>query len=126
MPSTVLIVEDDPELGSIFYEILTDYIQMGLETEWITDGQQALARLKESVPDLVMLDLHLPGISGLNVLKYIRSDERLARTVVVVITADITGARAAEELADKVLVKPIGIDQIISFVTQTLGADADK
>ncbi len=124
MQPVVFIIEDDPELGSIFSEILTDYMEIGLQTEWITNGDQAITRLQESSPNQVVLDLHLPGVSGLDILKYIRSDTRLEKTAVMVVTADVIGAVIAQELADVVLIKPTGIDQIMSTAKQLLGIES--
>ena len=79
-----LIIEDEEVLA----EIYTVALQMaGFETEVVGDGQQALTRLAEIVPTLVILDLHLPRVSGAEILHHIRGDERLSNTKVILATA---------------------------------------
>jgi two-component system response regulator MtrA len=102
------VVEDDPQLSQIFTLTLSE----SFETETITDGAQALVRLSEVVPHLVVLDIHLPGADGAQILHAIRADSRFDATRVILATAD---ARQSEELQDKadiVLLKPISIKQL--------------
>jgi CheY-like chemotaxis protein len=104
----VLIIEDDPTLGEIFSITL----EGDFETEIIADGQAAVARLADVVPALVILDLHLPGLSGPEILTKIRADERLAKTRVILATADNHRANLIESQADMVLLKPISPTQL--------------
>ena len=102
------IVEDDPQLSKIFsISLQTDFV-----TEVANDGGSALARLAEIVPALVVLDLHLPSISGKEILIYILSEARLANTHVIICTADERQAQALEEKADIVLLKPVSPTQL--------------
>ena len=80
-----LIIEDDIDLGTIFAEAIK---AAGFDTQIIPDGKQAAERLTELTPVLVILDLHLPHVSGRELLEQIRADDRLANTNVVVTTAD--------------------------------------
>lgn len=105
-----LIVEDADELGDTFAEIFREETDMQIEV--IQDGHKALERILATAPELVLLDIHLPHVSGLEILDRIRDDPRLAATKVVVITADMIRAEEAKGKADMVLVKPIGFDQI--------------
>jgi CheY-like chemotaxis protein len=104
-----LIVEDDEDLSVIFSEALN---AAGFQTETVRNGQLALDRLHTFTPDVISLDMHLPGVSGLDILKYIRSEKRLAMTNVVVTTADAVMAEQVRETADFVLVKPITFSQL--------------
>jgi CheY-like chemotaxis protein len=105
-----LIVEDDVDLSIIFSE---SFKAAGFEAEIIRDGQVAARRLAETVPDVVALDLHLPNVSGEEILDQIRADERLIETHVIITTAD---PRMAEPLVDRgatlVLIKPISFSQL--------------
>jgi CheY-like chemotaxis protein len=86
--------------------------EAGYETEIIGDGVLALERLTESVPDLIVLDLHLPGASGEQILKFIRSEPRLEKTKIIVATAD---SNLAEKLASEStisMLKPISFTQL--------------
>lgn len=104
-----LIVEDDPELSDIFNLTLRG---IGLETEIVRDGQQALDRLGDIVPDIVLLDINLPHVSGLEIMEHIKADLRLADSLVVVITANPQAAIILDGQADLVLIKPVSFQQI--------------
>jgi len=103
------IIEDDEDLSIIFSEALN---AAGFQTQMIRDGRLALEQLMESKPKVVILDMHLPGLSGLEILKYIRTDERLALTNVVVTTADAVMAEQVRDIADLALIKPITFGQL--------------
>ncbi|HEX9922883.1 MAG TPA: response regulator [Anaerolineae bacterium] len=104
-----LIIEDDQDLATIFSEALqaAEY-----ETEIIQDGRLALERLADTQPAVVVLDLHLPQISGKKVLDQIRSAKHLAATRVILATADPFMAESLREIADLVLIKPISFGQL--------------
>ncbi len=103
-----LIIEDDPTLNEIFTLTLgTDF-----ETETILDGDTAMSRLADVVPALVVLDLHLPGKPGREILASIRADARLSETRVILATADRQQADLINEQADIVLLKPISPTQL--------------
>jgi two-component system cell cycle response regulator DivK len=104
-----LIVEDDPDLSDIFSEAVK---AAGFETEIILNGRLAMERLRLVVPQLVILDMHLPEVSGKDILAYIHSDERLKKTVVVVATADALMGEQMRDQADFVLIKPITFAQL--------------
>jgi DNA-binding response OmpR family regulator len=104
-----LIIEDDSQLADIFtYALQT----AGFETETIQDGQTARARLADTAPTVVVLDLHLPHVSGEELLRQIRADKRLAQTRVILATADALTASHLRQDADLVLLKPISVSQL--------------
>jgi DNA-binding response OmpR family regulator len=105
------IVEDDPQLSQIFTLTLSE----SFETEAITDGAQALVRLSEIVPHLVVLDINLPGASGAQILDSIRADSRFDATRVILATANPRQADELRDKADIVLLKPISIIQLRDF-----------
>lgn len=113
----VLIVEDDEELGTIFAEILD---MAGVPAELARDGREALDILAEAEPDLVILDLHLPEVSGPDVLAYIRRQQRLGNTRVIIASADVARAEQLREQVDLVLVKPVGFDEILNVAERFL------
>ena len=104
-----LVVEDDIDLSTIFAEALK---AAGFRVQVIRDGQKAAEQLTSVAPDVVVLDLHLPQVSGEELLDRIRTDERLVATRVVVTTADARMAEMLHEKADLVLVKPISFTQL--------------
>lgn len=104
-----LIVEDDDEQVSIFNEALR---RAEFETEIAQNGELALARLAETTPALVILDLHLPHVSGREILSHIRASDRLADTRVIIATAAPSTAELVRHDADLVLIKPISFIQL--------------
>jgi DNA-binding response OmpR family regulator len=101
-----LIVEDDQMLADIFARMLNgiDY-----RTEIVRDGQVASAWLSEFIPDLLVLDLHLPYLSGEEILKQVKNDKRFIATRIMIISAD---AAMASYLSDQVtmsLIKPVDV-----------------
>jgi CheY-like chemotaxis protein len=109
-----LVIEDNDKLSQIFSLTL----QTEFEIEAITDGKAALQRLSEIVPDLIILDLHLPNVSGHELLKYVRADARMAKTRVILTTADERQSEALQDLADIVLLKPISPVQLRELATR--------
>jgi len=104
-----LIIEDDADQAAIFAEALR---LAELETEIIVDGAVAAARLREVVPKVVVLDLHLPHVSGETLLHQIRSTLALAQTRVILATADPVMAEGLSLEADLVLIKPVSFSQL--------------
>lgn len=102
-----LIIEDEIDLADIFSAALE---AAGFTTETITDGDIALARLQEIEPQVVILDLHLPGTDGMQILAYLRTEARLEKTHVIIASADAALAQTLE--ADLVLLKPISFGQL--------------
>jgi DNA-binding response OmpR family regulator len=104
----VFVVEDDPKLT----KIITFTLQENFEIETCSDGSLAVERLKQIVPDIVILDLNLPGVSGREVLERIRADARLANTRVILTTADERQAETLNNEADLILLKPVSPTQL--------------
>ncbi len=104
-----LIIEDDKKLSIIFEQAMK---MAEFETEVVQDGRLALTRLAEITPSVVILDLHLPGIPGWEILQKIRADKRLAKTRVMLATADPITAETLRPEADLVLLKPISFSQL--------------
>jgi two-component system, cell cycle response regulator DivK len=110
-----LIIEDDPKLCTIYDTVVT---QAGYATEIIRRGDEALKRLSAVSPSLILLDIHLPYVSGLELLKVIRATEALVKVPVIVLTADLYMADSAEELADYVLIKSFGVSRLRELVAK--------
>jgi two-component system, cell cycle response regulator DivK len=110
-----LIIEDDPKLSTIYDTVVT---QAGYTTETIRRGDEALKRLSTVSPSLILLDIHLPYVSGLELLKVIRATEALVKVPVIVLTADLYMADSAEELADYVLIKSFGVSRLRELVAK--------
>jgi two-component system cell cycle response regulator DivK len=84
MAKKVLIVEDNELNMKLFHDLLD---AQGYETLQTREGLQALALAREHHPDLILMDIQLPEISGLEVTKWLKEDEDLASIPVVAVTA---------------------------------------
>jgi DNA-binding response OmpR family regulator len=106
---TVLICEDDPNLRTLVRLALGD----GYRFFEAPDGPSGLALAERTDPDLIVLDLMLPGRSGLDVLRELRSGDDFAETRVIVISAwSDSDAAAIEAGADRFLAKPFDPDEL--------------
>jgi DNA-binding response OmpR family regulator len=105
---SALIIEDDPALN----EIMAITLKADFEIETCIDGKAGLARLREVTPHIVVLDLNLPGASGREILTTIRSNERFAKTRVIITTADERQAETMTDEVDIVLLKPVSPVQL--------------
>ncbi|WPJ94640.1 response regulator [Coraliomargarita algicola] len=120
---SVLMVEDN--VPNLYYQtrILK---RMGYELTTATDGREALDKYKPDLYDVVLLDLHMPGIDGIDVLKSIRQGEARSgatRVPVIVLTADLlksTQAVCREHGADEFVSKPVNADDLQRKITDVL------
>lgn len=108
-----LIVEDDRDIVALFRHVLD---VAGYQTEIVLDGKDAMDRLSVMRPNIVLLDLQLPRMSGVEILKRMRDDERLMRVPVVVITAYAPYADSLPVEPDLLLLKPVDINQLSNLV----------
>jgi DNA-binding response OmpR family regulator len=104
----VFIVEDDPKLNNI--ALIT--LEADFKVENFLDGNSAIQRLDQFAPQLVVLDLNLPGSSGRDILKKIRGNQQFANTRVILTTADERQAETLTEDADIILLKPVSPGQL--------------
>jgi DNA-binding response OmpR family regulator len=111
------IIEDDAKLGNVF-SLALQLVQ--IDAELIADGKTALTRLNETTPDLIILDLHLPYVSGDEILRVIRANDRLAQVPVILATADSRQADYLQEQAEIVLLKPISPKQLAELAFRLL------
>jgi len=115
-----LIIEDEVNLTDIFSRVLD---MANFQTDSVLSGEAASQQLTATVPDLVLLDLHLPRVSGQAILHQIRADRRLVNTKVIIVSADVVTAKALNHQADAVLFKPIGIHELLDVVTNIFPTD---
>jgi two-component system phosphate regulon response regulator PhoB len=104
-----LIIEDEPGLSEIYVHAME---AAGFTPQAFLDGAEALNALKTLKPVVIVLDLHLPGVMGDEILKYVRSEERLAQTKVIVISADSQMAGMLDATTDLTLLKPVSYFQL--------------
>lgn len=125
MTERMLIVEDHPTMREALRLVLESE---DLEIVEAGDGTTALELARRDPPDLVLLDLHIPGTSGEEVLAALKADPSTARARVIVVTA--TGeegrARALAVGADAYFTKPFSPSALLQAVEQARGGPAPR
>ena len=106
---SALIVEDNKDLADIFAMALQT---AGFETQIAEAGDIALTQLTSITPDIVVLDLNLPRVPGMEVLHHIRANPRLENVQVIIATAYPRMAENLQEEADLILLKPVSFVQL--------------
>jgi CheY-like chemotaxis protein len=123
MPHSVLVADDDESMRHIIADILTE---AGNTVACATDGADAIHQLGGPAPDLMILDLLMPGTSGWDVLEFMEERPRLSTIPVVVLTA--YGSSGEIPTGRPVIHKPVDPDLLLQLVEELLsqGDDARK
>lgn len=121
MGASILVVDDNPDN----VEILRAFLESrGYLVAVAPDGSTALAKLEEVKPDMVLLDVMMPGIDGWQVCRTIKNHPQLGKTRVIMVTArggfedKFEGLRSG---ADDYIVKPVDFPDLIAKVERNLG-----
>ncbi len=119
MAKTVLIVEDYADTRTMMKFLLQRF---GYEVIEAADGQEAVDRAKESVPDLILMDLSLPVIDGLTATETIRKFEGFGKIPIIAVTAygNSYYKRAIEAGCDDLINKPLDFDKLEPILEQYL------
>ncbi len=104
-----LVIEDEANLADIFSEAM---LAAGFSPEVINHGSVAQQRITEVVPEIIVLDLHLPGVDGVHLFSNIMNNDRLRNTKVIIATADHNLSLTLRDKATLVLLKPIRFSQL--------------
>ncbi len=108
-----LLIEDDRDIAALFRHVLDI---AGFHTEIVMDGKDAMARLSAVQPDIVLLDLQLPNLSGVDILKRMRANESLKNIPVVIVTAFAYLTESLPVEPELVLIKPVDINNLTRLV----------
>lgn len=117
----VLIVEDNELNMKLFHDLLEAHGYTTLQTK---DGMDALRLARQHRPDLILMDIQLPGISGLEVAKWIKEDEELRTIPVIAVTAFAMKGdeeKIREGGCEDYIAKPISVANFLQTVKQFLG-----
>lgn len=120
----ILVVDDEPNIV-LSLEFLMQ--QAGFEVSTALDGETALALVNETPPDLVLLDISLPGISGFEVLEQLRSQAAFKRLPIVMLTAhgrEVEREKGLALGADDYITKPFSTRQLVEKVQALLNESA--
>ena len=127
MIGRILIVDDEVE----FAEVMQEYIQMkGYEAEISVDGPSAIKKIETFKPHLVLLDVHMPMMDGLEVLERISSQNRnIGIIMVTALRDDEIGRRALELGAADFITKPVDVayfeKSVLSKIVSVIGNDLE-
>jgi len=112
----VLIVDDDVEICETFSDILT---HAGYDVRIVKSGTEAFRELRRVIPDVVLLDMQMPGVSGVLTLSFIRHLSRLTHTKIIIISGHPELAASAKAVwgADLSLTKPVLPKQLLEAVS---------
>lgn len=119
----ILIVDDNADVITTYQVVLE---RMGYTVATARDGNECLQKIEQDKPDMVLLDVLLPGLSGSEVCKLIKDTARTRDTPVVAITASLaanTRQRMADVGADEFLLKPIDVSNLNRVIKRFLGSD---
>jgi CheY-like chemotaxis protein len=126
MSARILIVDDNP----VNLKLATDVLEMeGYSVEKAVDAEQAQEMLKSATPDLILMDIALPGMDGLTLTRKLKADERLKDVPVVAMTAFAMKGDEQKALAagcDGYITKPIDTRKLPQQVAAYLLPHADK
>ncbi|HZP97034.1 MAG TPA: response regulator [Candidatus Limnocylindria bacterium] len=120
MSASVLVVDDDDAVRAIIVAALED---AGYACSEARDGREAVHLARERLPDLVVLDIVMPELSGDEVLRILRHDQRTRYTPVIFVTAQGTSRDKATRLlggADDYIAKPFSIEELVARVAAVL------
>ena len=120
---TVVIVEDEPAAAEMFAEMMR---VSGFEVFHTSSSTQAVSLIAREKPDLILLDVMMPGVSGLEVVRFVRREPHLAHIPVIIISARTTEEDIREGLeagANLYLTKPISFGDLDEAMQQLLPED---
>ncbi len=121
MSKTILIVEDNELNMKLFNDLLRAH---GYDTVQTMDGRDAVDLVKEHMPDLILMDIQLPEISGLEVTKILKADDNLKHIPVIAVTAFAMKGdeeKIREGGCEGYIAKPISVPVFLETVTRFLG-----
>ena len=116
----ILVVEDN-DMNMQLVEFLLE--EGGYDIVKATSGEEALAITREAAPDLILMDIHLPGMDGLSVVRAMKADTRTARVPILALTAHAMRGdkdRFLEAGCDGYISKPIDVKTFIASIRQYL------
>jgi len=121
----ILVVDDDPGVREVIADALK-YDPAGYEVETAVDGVDAGLKLEHFRPDLIVLDVIMPGMGGLEVCNRIRNQRELDSTKIIILTGAPDSGKAETSLvygADLFLQKPQPIDVLLQHIEELLDAN---
>jgi len=123
MVNRVLIVDDDVNITALLQVFLESE---GFLTAIAPDGETALRKFEEESPDIILLDLLLPGINGIDVCKAIRSQSKVPIIIITCLSESETELQCMDIGADDYFRKPLDLDRLVSHIKAVLRRTASQ
>jgi two-component system KDP operon response regulator KdpE len=120
--AAILVIDDEPQIRRVLRTTLT---AEGYTITEARDGTEALEKVREIKPDLILLDMNMPGLDGLQTCREIRSDSQVPIIMLTVRSAEKDKVRALDAGADDYVVKPFGIEELLARVRALLRRAAE-
>jgi two-component system KDP operon response regulator KdpE len=121
--ATILVVDDEPQIRRVLRTTLSAEGYTIIEAR---DGTEAFERVRDAKPDLILLDMNMPGLDGLQTCREIRSDSEVPIIMLTVRSAEKDKVRALDAGADDYVVKPFGIQELLARVRALLRRAAEN
>jgi two-component system KDP operon response regulator KdpE len=121
--ATILVVDDEPQIRRVMRATLTDKGYPVIEAR---DGQEAIDKFRNERPDLILLDMNMPGMNGLQVCHEIRALSQVPIIMLTVRNAEKDKVRALDAGADDYVVKPFGIQELLARINAVLRRTTDE
>lgn len=121
--ATILVVDDEPQIRRVLRATLTDRGYAVIEAR---EGEEALDKFRAQPPDLVLLDMNMPGMNGLEVCREIRAASDVPIIMLTVRNAEKDKVRALDAGADDYVVKPFGIQELLARIAAVLRRSTDE
>lgn len=125
-PKKIIIVEDEPDTAEMFAEMMR---LSGYHVLKSYGGTPAIVLISHEIPDVVVLDVMMPDLSGLEVLRHLRRDPRLEKIPVIAVSAKSLPSDIKNGLdagANKYLTKPVAFQDLNAAVREVINAAADE
>lgn len=122
---TVLVVEDEEDILALLHFNL---VKAGYQVECAADGEEGLRKIGAKQPDILLLDLMLPGIGGLDICRQLRSEEKTAKLPIIMLTARGEEADVVQGLelgADDYMTKPFSIKVLLARIQTVLRRNSE-
>lgn len=119
---SILVVDDAPD---ILFLVETVLQEAGYDVKCAENGYSALAQVQQQQPDLIVLDVMMPGMSGYGVIRQIRQHSEFSKIPILLMTAcdSVMLSQQANDSADAIIYKPLELDELLVQVNELLNKD---
>lgn len=116
-PATILIVDDEPQIRRVMRTTLSSH---GYTVTEARSGEEALEKIRSQPPDLILLDINMPGMGGLETCREIRNGSDVPVIMLTVRNTERDKVRALDAGADDYVVKPFGMEELLARIRAAL------